>query len=268
MGIILRKETKEKFGYSVDDLKPSSEKFVVWECRTCGIVKEKKFRAAKKTSLCLICSNKKNAHVESSEEKSKRVKERYKTHEHPLKGKHRPEHVKEALRVSHMGKPLSEETKRKISKKNSGKNNPFYGKHHTSETKAYLDKLRKKNVRRGKDSNFYGHTYHSKGQWCTRLSGKKIWMRSSWEVKYAEYLDKNTVEWDYESRAFPIVLNEKEQTYRPDFFLVKENQYVEIKGYWRDDAKEKFDAFCEQYPKIKIVVLMKDDLIAMGIKVK
>lgn len=39
----------------------------------------------------------------------------------------------EHLSLHHKGKHLSEETKRKLSKANSGNNNPFFGKHHTEE---------------------------------------------------------------------------------------------------------------------------------------
>lgn len=42
------------------------------------------------------------------------------------------------------GVPRSEETKKKISKSNSGENNPFFGKVHTDETKLRLSKLRNK----------------------------------------------------------------------------------------------------------------------------
>lgn len=45
------------------------------------------------------------------------------------------------------GKPLSEEAKRKLSEKlkgkYTGKNNPFYGKHHTEETKQKISETKK-----------------------------------------------------------------------------------------------------------------------------
>ena len=41
--------------------------------------------------------------------------------------------------------------------------------------------------------------------------------------------------------------------------------YIEVKGYWRDDAKQKFKQFKEKYPDKDIKVLMKPDLENLGI---
>lgn len=46
-------------------------------------------------------------------------------------------------------------------------------------------------------------------------------------------------------------------------FLTKE--YIEIKGYWRDDAKIKYKLFRKKYPNKDIKVLMKIDLQQLGI---
>ena len=62
--------------------------------------------------------------------------------------------------------------------------------------------------------------------------------------------------------------NYKEGTYRPDFLLVADDSYWEVKGYWRDDAKAKYEAFLEQYPEIKIELLMKQELHNYGIMVR
>ena len=63
------------------------------------------------------------------------------------------------------------------------------------------------------------------------------YMRSSWEIAYAKWLDKNKIEWKYESMAF----NLGKEFYIPDFYLIKENKYIEIKGRWFNDAKRKFN---------------------------
>ena len=48
---------------------------------------------------------------------------------------------------------------------------------------------------------------------------KKIWMRSSWEVAYAKWLDKQKIEWLYEHKAFHVGESKKWNgtTYCPDF---------------------------------------------------
>jgi len=89
-----------------------------------------------------------------------------------------------------------------------------------------------------------------------RIVYKSILMRSSWVVKYAKYLDKNNIKWQYESKRFDL----GNSTYAPDFYLPKENKYIEIKGWWRDNAKKKFRRFKRKYPEIKIEVLMRKDL--------
>ena len=48
---------------------------------------------------------------------------------HPMYGKHHTEESKEKMSESHKGKILSDEHKEKLSKANSGENNPMYGVH-------------------------------------------------------------------------------------------------------------------------------------------
>jgi len=90
---------------------------------------------------------------------------------------------------------------------------------------------------------------------------KKIWMRSSYEIKYAKYLDKNRIKWLYESKTFDL----GDTTYTPDFYLSETNIYIEIKGWWRDKAKEKFKLFRRLYSDLNIKVLYKLDLIKLGV---
>lgn len=91
--------------------------------------------------------------------------------------------------------------------------------------------------------------------------GKKIkykgnWMRSSWEVAFAKYCIKNHIKYRYESKTFDL----GNMTYTPDFYLPETDTYIEIKGWWRDKAKVKFNAFKNKYSKVKIKVLMKKNL--------
>lgn len=99
------------------------------------------------------------------------------------------------------------------------------------------------------------------GSW-KRFQYKNIWMRSSYEVAYAKWLDKNQIKWFYESKAFDL----GKTSYRPDFYLPEKNKYIEIKGWWRKEAIKKYKLFKKLYPKIKIKVLIKENLIKLGIK--
>ena len=268
---ILKKETKEKFGYSPKELKPNSWKLVVWFCDKCKTKKEKKYVLAIKNSLCLNCSNKKNANT-NLELRAKKVKKWLQENGHPLKGTKRPQNVLEELakgrKKSHEISQLPE-NKRKLSEKNSGKGNPMYGKKHTEESLIKMRKFQQENKRTGKKCNFYGKQYHSKGSWYICKDGSKVWMRSSWEIKSATYFDEKNIEWLYEPKIFPIKYEYngeiKEGTYKPDFFIVKEKCYIEIKGWWRDDGFVKYTAFLEQYPKLKIELYDKEKLKEKGI---
>ncbi len=90
---------------------------------------------------------------------------------------------------------------------------------------------------------------------------KNIYMRSSWEIKYAKYLDKKGIKWLYEPKAFDL----GDSTYRPDFYLPEKDLYIEIKGWWRSRAKEKFGKFIRTYPKIQIKIINRQDLQELGV---
>lgn len=82
-----------------------------------------------------------------------------------FKGKKHTEESKKRMREKSIGRHLSEETKKKLSILNSGKNNPHYGKHLSDETKKKIsdsnkgktwkmtDEQRKKNLERIKVSH-------------------------------------------------------------------------------------------------------------------
>ena len=85
-------------------------------------------------------------------------------------------------------------------------------------------------------------------------------MKSSWEVKYALYLDHIGQDWIYE----PEFKLSNGYSYLPDFQL-STGDIIEIKGYMRDDAQKKWDLFCLDYPMLKKSLLRKDDLRKLGI---
>lgn len=92
---------------------------------------------------------------------------------------------------------------------------------------------------------------------------KNIWMRSSYEIKYAEYLDKNKIKWQYESKAFDL----GRTTYRPDFYLPEQDLWIEVKGWFTKKSKQKINLFKKLYPKINLKILQKNELVKLGVKV-
>ena len=103
---------------------------------------------------------------------------------------------------------------------------------------------------RGKINPFYGKP--QKPRWGKY---KNINMRSSWEVKYAEYLDKNNIKWKYEPDTFDL----GNTTYTPDFKL-NNKKYVEIKGYMSPEAYFKIKKFILNNPDIDYILLTEKDL--------
>ena len=179
---------------------------------------------------------------------SKKTKEKLKkTH----LGKHHTEETKEKMRGQnspHYGKHLSKGHRDKIGKANSGKhmnvgeNNPNYGKQRTEEWKDTYS--------RGKNNPMYGKpTPYRKGAYY-----RGTWMRSSWEIKIAEWLDKQGWKWLYEPKRFEL----KDQTYSPDFYLPEQNVWWEIKGWFNKETQEKISHFRELYPYERLVVITED----------
>ena len=148
--MILSNETYEKFGYYPSNLKLKSHKKILAECNDCG-----KIRILPKygyKDLCISCTLKK---IERAEERNLHISQ-------SLKGKTFSEERKHNQSVAHKGQHSSpntefkngnvpwnlgispsDETKQRISKsviaKNiKGENHPFYGKHHTEQSKQKM----------------------------------------------------------------------------------------------------------------------------------
>jgi hypothetical protein len=114
-----------------------------------------------------------------------------------------------------------------------------------------------KAARSGKNNHRFGKiAVHGKGAYY-----KNIWMRSSYEIEFALWLDKQEFDWQYESKTFDL----GNTTYTPDFYLPEFNLWIEVKGFWRDDAKAKFELFKQIYCGERIKVLDKNELILGGV---
>lgn len=256
-------KTKNVLKIDVTELKPNSEKMVFWNCDTCHTEKQKKFRMAKLNKNCRNCSNKAIAKNDVSRKKrSDGMKEKYRTgYTHPLQGKKRSQSTIDKMRKSRIGLKCSDELKKHFSEKYSGSGNPFYGKRHSEENIKKMSEIQKRTAKRGKDCNFYGKRFYAKKK---SLFYRDIFFRSSWELKYAMYLDQNSIAWIYEPEAFDLIVENKECTYTPDFYLPESQQYIEIKGFWYGDARVKLDAFMKIKPNTLIIV--EKDLKKLSLK--
>ena len=80
---------------------------------------------------------------------------------------------------------------------NRGKNHPCHGK----IGKLNLNFGKKHpGMNKGKKNGMYGRpTPHGK-----HIKYRNTWFRSSYEIAYAKYLDRNRIKWEYESKIFNL----------------------------------------------------------------
>ena len=76
-------------------------------------------------------------------------------------------------------------------------------------------------------------------------------VRSGSEHNICRILQLLQIDYDYEFYTFK--LNNK--TYRPDFYIVNEDTFYEMKGEWRGDSQEKLELFQQLYPSIKLILI-------------
>lgn len=118
------------------------------------------------------------------------------------------------------GRKLSDETKIKISKKNSGKNNGMYGKTISEENRKKQSQKLKDKILKGE---FTPNSNNRNTYWNSSLDGNKY--RSSWEALYKFY-NPNSI---YEKLRITYTCNGKERVYIVDFIDEIDKLVIEIK---------------------------------------
>jgi len=105
-------------------------------------------------------------------------------------------------------------------------------------------------------SNKCRHKFNNPGVKRIEYEGTRF--RSSWEVAFAKYLNDLGISWSYEPEAFETSVG----FYTPDFYVPEWKTYVEIKGYFRKDAEQKFT---EASAMIPLKLLDRRGLEELGI---
>lgn len=75
--------------------------------------------------------------------------------------------------------------------------------------------------------------------------------RSRWEANFARILRYMRLDYDYEANRFDLI----DSVFIPDFYLSKQNLFVEIQGFLRKTKQDKLKKFSELYPNIKLFIL-------------
>lgn len=166
---------------------------------------------------------------------------------YPTKGSFKPGHdngksgkTHEELFGTKRARAMSEKISAALKGQAAGEKNPMFGK----------PPMNKKNNHRG------GHV-ESPAQ-------GRVWMRSSWEIEYANYLTEQGVQWLYEPRCFDLGNG---RTYRPDFYLPDVDEWHEVKGYLTPLDKAKF-ALMESVHGIRIKVISWDEMRALNLRIR
>lgn len=106
---------------------------------------------------------------------------------------------------------------------------------------------------------------HGKSQWV-ELGGKRCYFRSTWEVKYARYLEwmksrGEILDWEFEPHTFWFDnIKRGCRSYLPDFrvtFHDGTHQWHEVKGWMTAKSKTKLKRMKKYYPLEQVVVLSK-----------
>lgn len=100
-------------------------------------------------------------------------------------------------------------------------------------------------------------------QWYESKIAGKVYLRSSYEIEYAKWLDTNNIIWKQNLIKFPYEWEGKIRYYYPDFYLENENCYIEIKGYETEKDKAKWRDF-----PFTLKVLKLKELKELGINIR
>jgi hypothetical protein len=182
-----------------------------------------------------------------TKEDFRKVIDNFKTLSEQNKGKNNP----------WFGKHHSEEQKKEWKKtrkgKNTGEKNSMFGKHHTD---AARDKIRQARIGSwsGENNPNYNGTSKTAETKFVKILGHKI--RSGWEEDICMALQESGIDYEYE-KEFDL----DTKKFIVDIYLKDTERYVEIKGRVDEDDIEKMRLFKQKYPENKLIVITKRSTI-------
>ena len=75
------------------------------------------------------------------------------------------------------------------------------------------------------------------------LTSEEVWTQGSYEASTIYDLNNRRINYLWQPKTFTL---SNGKTYRPDLYLIDEDKWIEIKGYFRKDALEKWTEFHEK----------------------
>lgn len=159
------------------------------------------------------------------------------------------------------------------------------GRKATEETKRKQSESQRKTYQQGRTVPF--SSGYGKGAYYASPCQGQIWLRSSSEIQRAQELDAAKEVWLYEIEAYPLMMDGKRTTYRPDFWILpqvargvslqdpvaflhrlpKTDVLLEdVKGWWSPSHKTypKIMAFQAQYPELNFQIVVRKGIRKHG----
>jgi hypothetical protein len=116
--------------------------------------------------------------------------------------------------------------------------------------KCTMEWIKKTGYMKGKTGGYRPHSGTSKKGWY-----KGIFCGSSWELAWVIYHLENNIPFTRNHKGFAYTYSKKIRKYYPDFYLINQDTYIEIKNYLNTEVQAKID----QFPH-KLAVLYKQEL--------
>ena len=98
-----------------------------------------------------------------------------------------------------------------------------------------------------------------RAKWYT-VAGQNV--QGTWERDIATKFEHLNIRWiklKTNKDTLKYEMNGKIRSYTPDFYLPDYDMYVEVKGFWWGNDKEKMKKVLETYPDKNIVVVEKEE---------
>lgn len=149
-----------------------------------------------------------------------------------------------------LGKPLPETQRRNIAVGNTGKSK---SKECREKISVSLTGIKRPNmVGALNPMHLHPNSYKSiRGKAFVR-EDLGLFLKSTWEANILRVFRSLGLNVDYEPRYFSLSGG---RTYRPDFFIHETGEFVEVKGFWTEDARSRVDMFMKEYPKLHLDII-------------
>ena len=121
-----------------------------------------------------------------------------------------------------------------------------------------------------RQKGIHGHRF---GKTPPAGSGKAHWFlyegvkyQGSWEFKLGLWLKNNGISFLCHKgvKSFSYTLNNTVKTYCPDFYIPREDYYIDVKGYFSDSDRMKMDEVRKTYPHARFEIYDKKRLSEIG----